>query len=89
MFLFGRVGIAFARKEDNARKPIDRALRSVGRSIEMFHQFDTKTINQLIREFGIKYKRYIFCCVALVGKIAIRLLSNLTQQSIVSYPEFT
>ena len=41
MFLFGCVGIAFARKEDNVRESIDSPLRSVGRSIEMFHLFCT------------------------------------------------
>ncbi len=41
MFLFGRVGIALARKEDNVRNSIDITLRCVGRPIEMFHLFCT------------------------------------------------
>ena len=32
--------------------------------------------------------RYVNYRVALVGKTAIRFLSNLAQESIVSYPEF-
>ena len=43
----------------------------------------------IIREFGIRDVRYVNYRVALVGEIAIRFLSNLVQQSIVSYPEFT
>ena len=41
------------------------------------------------REFGIRYVRYVNYHMALVGEIAIRFLSNLAQESIVSYPEFT
>ena len=41
MFLFGCVGIAFVRKEDNVRESIDIPLRCVGRPIEMFHLFCT------------------------------------------------
>lgn len=43
----------------------------------------------IIRKFGIRGVRYINYRVALVGETAIRFLSNLVQQSIVSYPEFT
>ena len=43
----------------------------------------------IIREFGIRDVRHADYRVALVGETAIRLLSNLVQQSIVSYPEFT
>ena len=43
----------------------------------------------IIREFGIKDVRYVNYRIALVGETAIRCLSNLVQQSIVSYPEFT
>ena len=43
----------------------------------------------IIREFGIRDVRYADYRVALVGEIAIRFLSNLVQQSIVSYSEFT
>jgi len=43
----------------------------------------------IIREFGIKDVRYVNSRIALVGETAIRFLSNLVQQSIVSYPEFT
>ena len=43
----------------------------------------------IIRELGIRDVRYADYRIALVGEIAIRFLSNLVQQSIVSYPEFT
>ena len=46
-------------------------------------------IPYILREFGIRYVRYVNYRVALVGEIAIRFLSNLTQESIASYPEFT
>jgi len=42
-----------------------------------------------IREFGIKDVRYVNYRIALVGEIAIRFLSNLAQENLVSYPEFT
>ena len=42
-----------------------------------------------LREFGIRDVRHVNYRVALVGEIAIRFLSNLAQESIVSYPEFT
>ena len=32
---------------------------------------------EILREFGIKHNRYANCCVAQVGEIAIRVLSNL------------
>ncbi len=38
---------------------------------------------------GIKAVCYVSYSVALVGEIAIHFLSNLAQESIVSYPEFT
>jgi len=38
---------------------------------------------------GIRAVCYVSYRVALVGKIAIRFLPNLAQESIVSYPEFT
>ena len=41
------------------------------------------------REFGIRDARYVNYRIALVGEIAIRFLSNLVQESIVSYPEST
>ena len=40
-------------------------------------------------EFGIKYSRYDNYRVALVGEIIIRYLSNLAQEIIVYYSEFT
>ena len=43
----------------------------------------------IICELGIRDVRYINYRIALVGETAIRFLSNLVQQSIVSYPEFT
>lgn len=43
----------------------------------------------IIRELGIRDVRYADYRIALVGETAIRFLSNLAQQSIVSYPEFT
>ena len=43
----------------------------------------------IIREFGIKDVRYVNYRIALVGETAIRFLSNLAQESIVSYLEFT
>ena len=42
-----------------------------------------------IREFGIKDVRYVNYRIALVGEKAIRFLSNLAQENLVSYPEFT
>ena len=38
---------------------------------------------------GIKAVCYVSYSVALVGEIAIRFLSNLAHEGIVSYPEFT
>ena len=46
-------------------------------------------IPYILRQFGIRYVRYVNYRVALVGEIAIRFLSNLAQESIASYPEFT
>ena len=43
----------------------------------------------IIRELGIRYVRYADYRVALVGETTIRFLSNLVQESIVCYPEFT
>ena len=43
----------------------------------------------IMREFGIKNVRYINSRIALVGETAIRFLSNLAQESVVFYPEFT
>ena len=40
-------------------------------------------------EFGIRAVRYVDYRVALVGETAIRFLSNLAQESTVSYPEFS
>ena len=40
-------------------------------------------------EFGIKGVRYVNSRIALVAETAIRFLSNLAQESIVSYPEFS
>ena len=40
-------------------------------------------------EFGLKHNRYDNYRVALVGEIIIRYLSNLAQENIVYYPEFT
>ena len=46
-------------------------------------------IPYILREFGIRYVCYVNYRVALVGEIAIRFLSNLAQEGIASYPEFT
>lgn len=46
-------------------------------------------IPYILRQFGIRYVRYVNYRVALVGEIAIRFLSNLAQESIASYPKFT
>jgi len=43
----------------------------------------------IIREFGIKLNRYVNYRVALAGEITSRIFSNLAQESIVPYPEFT
>ena len=43
----------------------------------------------ILRQFGIRDVRYVNYRVALAGEIAIRFLSNLAQESIVSYPKFT
>ncbi len=51
--------------------------------------FAQDRIPYILREFGIRTVCYVNNRVALVGKIAIRFLSNLTQESIASYPEFT
>ena len=45
--------------------------------------------NVEIRQFGIRDVRYVDYRVALVSETAIRFLSNLAQDSIVSYIEFT
>ena len=45
-------------------------------------------IPYILREFGIRTVCYVNNRVALVGEKAIRFLSNLAQESIVSYPEF-
>ena len=42
-----------------------------------------------MREFEIRDVRYVDYRVALVSETAVRFLSNLAQNSIVSYPEFT
>ena len=42
-----------------------------------------------MREFGIRAVHDVDYRVALVSETAIRFLSNLAQDSIVSYPEFT
>ena len=44
---------------------------------------------QISRVFGIKYNRYVEYRMALVGEVTSRIFSNLAQESIVSYPEFT
>jgi len=46
-------------------------------------------IPYILREFGIRYVRYVNYRVALAGEIGIRFLSNLVQEGIASYPEFT
>ena len=46
-------------------------------------------IPYILREFGIRDVRYVNYRVALVGEITIRFLSNLAQEGIASYPEFT
>ncbi|KDR52448.1 hypothetical protein HMPREF1991_01468 [Hoylesella loescheii DSM 19665 = JCM 12249 = ATCC 15930] len=46
-------------------------------------------IVHILREFGIREARYANYRYAVVGDIAIRFLSNLAQNSIVSYPELT
>ena len=51
--------------------------------------FDQDRIPYILRQFGIRYVRYVNYRVALVGEIAIRFLSNLAQESIASYPKFT
>ena len=43
----------------------------------------------IICELGIRDVRHADYRVALVGETAIRLLSNLVQERIVYYPEFT
>ena len=42
-----------------------------------------------MREFEIRDVRYVDYRVALVSETAVRFLSILAQDSIVSYPEFT
>ena len=46
-------------------------------------------IPYILREFGIRDVRYVNYRVALVGEIGLRFLSNLAQESLVSYPKFT
>ena len=46
-------------------------------------------IPYILRQFGIRYVRYVNYRVALAGEIGIRFLSNLVQEGIASYPEFT
>ena len=43
----------------------------------------------IIREFGIKDVRYVNSRIALVGETAIRFLSNLAQESLVTSLECT
>ena len=42
-----------------------------------------------LRKFRIKHNRYVAYRVAPVGMITIRFFSNLVQESIVPYPDFT
>ena len=42
-----------------------------------------------VRKFVIRDVRYVNYLVVIVVEIAIRFLSNLAQESLVSYPEFT
>ena len=53
------------------------------------YQTSTKLTHKYTGEFGIRDVRYVDYRVALVGETAIRFLSNLAQESIVSYPEFS
>ena len=46
-------------------------------------------VDKLIREFGIRDVHYVDYRVAIIGETAIRFFSNLAQESVVSYPEFT
>ena len=46
-------------------------------------------IVHILREFRIREICYVNYRVAVVGDISIRFLSNLAQESIVSYPELT
>ena len=51
--------------------------------------FAQDRIPYILREFGIRTVCYVNNRVALVGEKAIRFLSNLAQEGIVSYPKFT
>ena len=53
------------------------------------YQAFTKLTHKYTGEFGMRDVRYVDYRVALVGEITTRFLSDLAQNSIVSYPEFT
>ena len=46
-------------------------------------------IPYILRQFGTRTVCYVNNHVALVGEIGLRFLSNLAQESIVSYPKLT
>jgi len=52
-------------------------------------KYSLKTLFFVSREFGIRDARYVNYRIALVGESTIRFLSDLAQESIVSYPEST
>ncbi|KDR52590.1 hypothetical protein HMPREF1991_01330 [Hoylesella loescheii DSM 19665 = JCM 12249 = ATCC 15930] len=49
----------------------------------------TSVRDKKLHEFGIKLNRYINYSVALVSEITCRIFSNLAEERIASYPEFT
>ena len=53
------------------------------------YQTSTKLTHKYTGEFGIRDVRYVDYRVALVGEVTTRFLSDLAQNSTVSYPEFT
>ena len=53
------------------------------------HPYGIHATCKLLREFGIRDVRYANYRVSLVRETTIRFLSNLIQESIVFYPQFT
>ena len=60
------------RYNEKVEKVISKFTKRCHKPVLALTHFATKT-PQEIREFGIKYTRYAFCCVALVGEKAISL----------------
>ncbi len=60
------------RYNEKVEKVISKFTKRCHKPVLSLTHFATKMLQE-IREFGIKYTRYAFCCVALVGEKAISL----------------